>query len=1041
MFSRFFINRPIFASVISIVIILIGVVSIPLLPVSQFPQVTPPTVEVTASFTGASSEVMEQSVTTPIEEQINGVEGMIYMSSLSTDDGSMTITVTFEIGYDLDIASVDVQNRAEIARSQLPDEVIKEGLDVEKQEPFITLCMDLVSPDGRFDNLFLSNYAEIHIADSLRRIPGVGQLSMTGERKYAMRIWLDPEKMAGLDLTADDVVNAVSNQNRQVASGSIGSEPIPKGQQFRYTLNALGRLKEVDEFANIIIRADSQTAVVRIKDIGRVELGAEDYSSRASLDGLNSANMCISERAGGNSLALVDSALAEMDRLSNNFPEGMEYRINYDTTRFVRASIREVLITLVEAILLVFVVMFIFLPDARSILIPAITIPVSLIGTFALLYVLDFSINTLTLFGLVLAVGLVVDDAIVVVENVVRQMTEKNLPPRQAAVVAMQEVTAPVVATTLVLMAVFIPIAFTPGVTGQLYRQFALTIACAVGISAINALTLSPSLSAVFLRPGSESKNRIEAKVGQIFASFTERYEATIRVLVKYWYLVVGVFVILVGITLFMFKVVPTAFVPAEDQGYFIISIELPEGASLQRTQRIVDRIDSKMGQTEGVGKVLSFTALSLVDGTTSSNVATVIPILTDWSERKESRLHASAMIQAAKKDLASINQANISIFAPPAIHGLSQTGGFQFELQDFGSGSLEELEQLTQKMVEKGNASPELDGLFSGFSAKTPQLYIELNREQAMIEGVSIPDVFDTLQIFMGGLYVNEFNKFGRIYKVLVQAEGDVRKNAEDISRLYVRNRNGEMIPLSALVTVRPVVGARAIPHYNLYRSASINGAAASGYSSGQAIDAMEKLANAVLPDGYGYAWTGIAFQQNKAGNQRMIVFAMALIFVFLFLAALYESWSMPLMVILTVPLAMLGALLAQSVRGLDNDVYCQIGLIMLIGLASKNAILIIEFAKRLRADGYSIMEAAVEASRVRLRPILMTAFAFILGVIPLVMATGAGAASRHSLGTTVFGGMLAATLMSLLIVPVFFVLIERLRERFLKTNDNQHG
>lgn len=1034
MFSNFFIKRPIFATVIAIIITLIGAASIPFLPISHFPEITPPSVQVTASYTGGNAELMEQTVTIPLEEQINGVEGMIYMTSNSGDDGSTTITVTFDLGYDQDIAAVDVQNRASIASAQLPELVIKEGLKTEKQEPFITFCIDLLSPDGRFDELFLSNYIDIHIKDVLQRIPGVGAVNSVGQRKYAMRIWLDPEKMAGLGLTANDVVSAVQNQNRQVAAGSIGTEPIPEGQQFRYSINMLGRLNEVSQFENIIVRTGSDNAMIRIKDLARVELGAEDYSTTVTFGGKESGNICLFERAGGNSIDIVNQAKAKLQQLAKKFPEGMEYDINYDTTKFVRASIKEVIITLAEAILLVFLVIFIFLPDFRSMLIPAITIPVSLIGTFALLKVLGFSINTLTLFGLVLAVGLVVDDAIVVVENVVRQMREKGLPPLQAAGVAMQEVTAPIVATTLVLMAVFIPIAFTPGVTGQLYRQFALTIACAVGISAINALTLSPALCAIFLRANEQPKAKLAQKFNAFFSRVTDHYENGIRHLVKHWYLTIAVFLALVAWTIYLFIAVPTGFVPEEDQGYFIINIELPEGASKQRTAEIVNQAYAKISQTAGVYKIISFIGYSFIDGTSTSNAGNLIPILNPWHERSQSSLHQSAIISTVSKKLSTISGANIAAFPPPAIHGLSQTGGFQFQIQDLNSGSLEKLADLTGKMVEKGNARPELAGLFSSFKANTPQLYIELDRDKAKIAGVSIPDVFDTLQIYLGGMYVNEFNKFGRIYKVLVQAEGDVRKKEQDIKHLYVRNQNSEMIPLNALIKIKPTIGAQTIPHYNLYRSSAINGQAAAGYSSGQAIAAMQDLAAQVLPDNYSYEWTGIAYQQIKAGILRPMVFTMALVFVFLFLAALYESWSMPFMIMLTVPLAMLGALLAQSIRGLDNDVYCQIGLIMLIGLASKNAILIIEFAKRLRDQGYSILEAAVEASRVRLRPILMTAIAFILGVVPLVVATGAGAASRHSLGTTVFGGMLAATFLSLFLVPVFFVLIEGLRERFLK-------
>lgn len=1031
MFSDFFIKRPIFACVIAILTVLVGGISIPLLPIAEFPDVTPPSIQVTATYTGASAEVMEQTVTTMLEEQINGVEGMIYMSSISTDDGDMTITVTFEIGYDQDIASVDVQNRADIVKSQLPQEVLEQGINTEKQEPFVTLCLDLISPDKRFDKLYLSNYAQIHIIDVLRRIPGVGQVNSTGGREYAMRVWLDPAKLAGLNLTADGVVDAIRAQNRQVAAGAIGQSPAPKGQKFRYNIKALGRLSEVSEFENIIVRADPNQAVVRIKNLGRVELGAADYTASSALDGQPSANLCIFERAGGNSIDIANQARAAMDRLSKHFPEGLEYRINYDTTRFVRESIREVVITLIEAILLVFVVIFIFLPDWRSTLIPAIAIPVSLIGTFALLKALDFSINTLTLFGLVLAVGLVVDDAIIVVENVARQIAEKGLRPREAAYAAMKEVTAPIIATTLVLMAVFIPVAFMPGISGQLYRQFALTIACAVGISAINALTLSPALSAFFLRSSQTQENRFSSRMDKGFKRLAKNYEKCIHLLIKHWLIVLGFFFGLVAVLVLLFNTVPTAFVPTEDQGYILTSVKLPEGASLQRTNEVVDQINEILNSTPGVAHILSFSGYSLLDGSSGSNIATVVPILAPWKERTTSATQLAAILAKIRGDFGSVSGAIVEAFSPPAVHGLSQTGGFQFEVQDYTGGSLETLDKLTQEMIEQGNQQSELSGLFTGFSANTPQLYVEVDRTEAMTQGISIPDIFDTLQIYLGALYVNQFNKFGRVYDVYVQADAKSRSTVEDIQRLYVRNTTGEMIPLAAFVQVKSVTGARMISHYNLYRSAAINGNAGPGFSSGQSMAAMERLADKILPKGYGYAWTGFVYQEIKAGSLAPVIFAMALAFVFLFMAALYESWSMPFMVMLTVPLAMLGALLAQWLRGLDNDIYCQIGLVMLIGLACKNAILIVEFAKRLRNDGAPIVDAAIQAATARLRPILMTALAFILGVLPLVVATGAGSASRHSLGTAVFGGMLASTLLSLLLVPVFFVLIERLRER----------
>lgn len=1032
MFADFFIRRPVFASVIAILVVFVGLISIPLLPIAEFPEVTPPSVEVTATYTGAGAEVVERSVTTPIEEQINGVEGMIYMSSESTDDGAMTITVTFDIGYDLDTAAVDVENRADIARGQLPADVIKQGVETLKQEPFVTLCLNLVSPDQRFDTLYLSNYARIHITDVLSRIPGVGSVELFGEREYSMRIWLVPDKLAALNLTANDVVMAISEQNRDVAAGAIGQSPVPGGQKNRLTIQALGRLSEVSEFANIIVRADDQGAVIRIRDLGRVELGAVDYSESVQLNGEPTINICLFERAGGNSLDIAKRTRTTLEKLSKRFPPGLEYRIIYDTTRFVRESIHEVLITLGEAILLVFLVIFVFLRDWRSTLIPAITIPVSLIGTFALMKAMGFSINTLTLFGLVLAVGLVVDDAIVVLENVSRQISEHGLPPMQAASRAMKEVTAPVVATTLVLMAVFIPVAFMPGVTGQLYRQFALTIACAVGISAINALTLSPALSAILLRPKPVSGPEVPASSPSFREKALDNYEHVLSRLISHWYWVVGFFVLLVVLTVLMFRLVPTAFVPTEDQGYFMVNIQLPEGASLQRTMKVMDKVTDMSKRIPGVENVLGFGGFSFVDGATASNVATVFPILLPWEQRTSNEMQLAAIIASASADFSGIPEAAIQAFSPPAVHGLSKTGGFQFELQDLTGGSLKDLEKLAGEFVAQGNAMPELNGLFTGFSASTPQLYVDVDRTRAMMMGVSVDDVFRALQIYLGAYYVNQFNKYGRVYDVYVQAEGEVRRSQEDISRLYVRNRAGEMVPLGTLVSIRPQLGSRLISHYNLYRSAAINGHAAPGYSSGQAIAAMETLADRLLPEGYGYEWTGIVYQALKSQHQAPLIFAMALIFVFLFLAALYESWSMPFMIMLTVPLAMLGALVAQWTRGLDNDVYCQIGLVMLIGLASKNAILIVEFARRRRQQGLSIVEAALHAARVRLRPILMTALAFIFGVLPLVFASGAGSASRHSLGTAVFGGMLAATLMSLLLVPVIYVLVERLSERF---------
>ncbi|MEO1092258.1 MAG: multidrug efflux RND transporter permease subunit [Pseudomonadota bacterium] len=1032
MLSPFFINRPIFATVLAIAIVLVGAVSVPFLPVGQYPPIAPPTVAVSATFTGANASVVEASVTTPLEEQINGVEGMVYMSSVSADDGTVTITVTFETGYDLDIAAVDVQNRVEIAVSQLPAEVVQAGITVSKQSTDLTIVPSLFSPDGRYDSLFISNYLTIHVIDVLKRIPGVGQVLSFGERKFAMRIWLDPERMASLGVTVEDVATAVSEQNQAVAAGSLGQPPAPDGQVFQFTLTTLGRLESVEQFADIIVRAEPDGRIVRISDIGRVELGAELYDETANVSGEPALPVGMLQLANANSIELADRVVAEMDRLSERFPEGLEYEIIYDTTRFVRESIKEVLTTLAIAIALVVLVIFLFLHGVRTTLIPVITIPVCLIGTLAALLALGFSINTLTLFGMVLAVGLVVDDAIVVVENVVRHLESETADPRLAAANAMKQVTAPIIATSLVLLAVFVPVAFTPGVTGQLYEQFALTIACAIAISAFNSLTLSPALCGVLLRAGNAKRSGFARRFDAGFTRLTDGYERLIGVLVRRWYLVVALFVLALIGTGYLFKTVPTGFVPPEDQGYFIVFVQTPEGTSSQRNQKVVDRVEKLLMDTPGMQHVVAFNGFSLLNSNSAPNVGTLFPVLKPWSERRSADEQLlSHILPTVGARLAEIPDAQVVAVNPPPIPGLSPTGGFVFELQDYSGGSLAGLEAAATELIAEASKRPEIGGLFTTFSAQTPTYRVDLDRNKALSQGVSLDQVFDALQTYLGAYYVNDFNRFGRVYRVYLQAEADARATIEDVSKIYVRNAAGDMVPLSGLVTLHAEVGARNITHYNLYRSAPINGAPAPGFSSSQAIQAMEAVAANVLPETMGFEWTGDAYQEIKAGNVLPYIFALALAFVFLCLAAQYESWSMPFMVILAVPLAMLGALGAQALRGLENDLYCQIGLIMLIGLASKNAILIVEFARRRRQEGLSIEMAAMEAARVRLRPILMTAFAFIFGVAPLVFSTGAGAAARHSLGTAVFGGMFAATFLSLFVVPVFYVLIERFRDR----------
>jgi hydrophobe/amphiphile efflux-1 (HAE1) family protein len=1019
---NFFIQRPIFATVIAIIIVLAGGVTIFRLPVAQFPPITPPTIQVGAFYPGASAEVVERTVTTPLEQQINGVQGMLYLSSSSGNNGSSGITITFDIGTDLDLAAQDVQNRAQNALAQLPSEVVQQGVSVTKQSTDFTLAVNLISPDGRYDDAFLSNYADLHVSDVLRRIPGIGQVLLFGARTYAMRIWLDADKMASLGLTAMDVYNAVGEQNIQAAAGSIGQPPAPRDQQFQYTVTTQGRLTEAAEFEHIIVRTQADGSIVYLKDVARVELGSQDYSSFVRLNGGPTAFVAIYTLPGGNALDVASQVKAQMERLAKRFPEGMAHTIVYDTTSFVKESITEVLLTLVEAILLVLLVVFVFLQNWRATLIPAITIPVSLIGTFVLMKALGFSINLLTLFGLVLATGLVVDDAIIVVENVTRFMVEHGRQARQAAQEAMAEVIGPIIATSLVLMAVFIPAAFMPGVSGQLYKQFALTIACSVGISTINALTLSPALCAVFLRPEGARRGWFFRQFNRGFDRLGQAYGRTVKGLIRGWVPVLTVFVALLALTYYMFRLVPTGFIPDEDQGYFVVNIQGPDGSSLERTRQVVYRVEAMLRAMPGVADIVTFS--------TASNSASVFVVLTPWAERKAPDLQLGAIIGAARRQFAAISEALVVAFNPPAIPGLGSAGGFQFELQDVDGLGLQTLAEQTQQLVRQGAQRPELTGMFSSFSPNTPQLYVDLDRTKAKTLGIPISDIFLTLQALLGSMYINDFNMYGRVYRVFLQADENFRSSAEDIGRLYVRTSAGEMVPLSAVARVRPAVGPQSIAHYNLYRSAEINGTAAPGVSSGEAIAAMERLAEQTLPQGVGYEWTGIAYQEIQSGHLAPFLFALALILVFLFLAAQYESWSMPFIVLLAVPLALLGALTAQWLRGLANDVYCQIGLVMLIGLASKNAILIVEFARRRREEGLSVEEAAMEAALTRLRPILMTALAFILGVVPLVLASGAGANSRHSLGTAVFGGMIVSTFLSLAVVPVIYVIIERLRE-----------
>ncbi|RWM81683.1 MAG: efflux RND transporter permease subunit [Mesorhizobium sp.] len=1033
---NFFIHRPIFASSIAIIMVLAGTICYFLLPVSQFPDITPPQVVVSANYPGASAQVVADTVTTPLEQQINGVEGMTYMSSSSSNDGSSTITVTFEVGYPLSTAAVDVQNRVSQAASSLPAIVNQGGVTIKKQNPNFVLIVNLTSPDGSVDPVALSNLAYLQVVDPLKRLPGVGDVQIFGERRYSMRVWLDPDKLANLGITAVDVQNAIAEQNVQVAAGKIGQSPAPAGTAFEMQVNAVGRLSDPKEFGDIIVRADAANgSLVRLRDVARIELGALQYSSSAFFGEDPTVVLAVYQMPGSNALDLQQRVKDKMQELSARFPKGVSYAMHYDTTRFVSASMHDVLVTLGEALVLVVAVVFIFLQSWRTTIIPTIAIPVSLVATLVVMYMFGFSLNMLSLLGMVLAIGLVVDDAIVVVENVERQL-EAGLKPLAATRAAMAEVTGPIIATTAVLMAVFVPVAFIPGVSGRLYNQFALTVAISFGISAFVSLTLTPALSAAFLRHRPATQFVLFRWFNTGFDRLSHAYAHGVRFLIRLRWIMLGIFAAGLVATYFVWQRLPSTFLPVEDQGYFFVVIQLPDGASLERTDAVARKARDILQNTPGVDIVGSISGLNFLTSAAQSNSAVEFAILKPWDERGPDQ-SASKLVADVRSKLMELPEAFALSFDPPSIPGIGTTGGFEFQVEDLTGRGSAALNDATQAVLAEARKQPELNPqqLFSSFSTSTPQFNYDLDRNKAKLLGLSLPDVFNTLQIYLGSLYVNDFNLFGRTFRVTIQADKDARAGAADISRLYVRNASGGMVPLSTLGKLVPIVGPETVPHYNNNASALINGGAAPGFSSGQAVAAMERAAATALPKDFGYEWTGITYQELKAGSIASIVFGLAMVFVFLILAAQYESWAMPFMVLLAVPLALFGAFVALLMRGMQIDVYSQIGFVMLIGLAAKNAILIVEFARRRREEGLSIVDAAMEAARLRLRPILMTAFAFILGVLPLMFSTGAGAASRQSIGTTVFGGMVAATILSLVFVPVFYAVIEQLRERGSKS------
>ncbi|SFF50840.1 hydrophobic/amphiphilic exporter-1, HAE1 family [Fontimonas thermophila] len=1031
--SRFFIDRPIFATVVSIVITLTGAIALAQLPIARYPQITPPSIVVSASFPGADAATVEQSVAAPIEQQVNGAPNMLYMSSKSGNDGSYNLTVTFEVGTNQDLAAVEVQNRVAIAQRSLPQEVLRQGITVIKRQPQPLLFIALRATDPRYDYLFLSNYATLNLVDALARIPGVGQVTVFGARDYGMRIWLDPEKMARLGVTTQDVSAVLQEQNVVAPAGTIGGEPAPPGQQKQYAVSVRGRLSDPAEYENIIVRARHDGASVKLRDIARVELAATDYTRSSRLNGEPVANIGIFQSADANALDVARGVRETMERLARSFPEGITYSIPFDTTLFVSESLHEVIKTLFEAGVLVLLVVFLFLESWRATLIPMLTVPIALIGTFSAFVVFGFSINTLTLFAMVLAIGLVVDDAIVVVEAITEKMDSHGLSPREAAYAAMRDVSGPVVAIALALTAVFVPVAFIPGLTGEFYRQFALTLSVSVLISALVALTFTPALCALLLRPSAQSHwhgplGRLFTGFNRLFRRGTERYTEAVRRRASRPAVGLAVFAGVVVALVWLVATRPSGFVPEEDQGYLLAAVTLPPGSSLQRTEAVLDRFREITAQMPQIESTVAISGFSLLSGVASPSTATVFLVLKPWSEREVSAQQTIAQLSA---QTARLREANFVLINPTAIPGIGSAGGFEFIVQSRSGSDLSGLVAAAQDVIAQAQRQPELTRVFTQFNASTPQIEYVIDRERAKALGIPLSDIFSSLQMFLGGSYINDFNLYGRTYRVTAQAEPRARATPDAVNQLYVRSTAGEMVPLSTLVRIHPRQTPDYIERFNVYRAVTVLGSAAPGVSSGDAAAVMERIGDA-LPPGYGYEWSGVMYQQKRSAGQTPYIFAAAVMFVFLVLAALYESWAIPFAVLLSIPFAIVGAFAALAVRGMANDIYAQIGLVMLVGLAAKNAILIVEFAKLEHERGKPLLEAAVAAARLRLRPILMTSFAFIFGAVPMMLATGAGAAARQVLGTVVVWGMSAATLIGIFLVPMFYVLIQGAVERW---------
>lgn len=1030
MISNFFINRPVAANVLAFLTVILGLVGLWSLPVERYPNITPPTIQVVASYPGASAQVMSDTVAAPLEQQINGVENMLYMTSTSSSNGIYSLTVTFQVGTNLEEAQVLVQNRVALAEPFLPTDVRQQGISVKKQSSNILLVVSLTSPDETFDSLYLSNYATLRLKDELSRVAGVGDVTVSGAGAYSMRIWADPRKLDARGLTFQDLLGQLRQQNIQVAAGQIAQPPLDNTQAFQYTMTALGRLSEVEQFEDIIVKVGEDGGLIHLRDVARIELGAQTYDTFAQKGGIPTANLLIYQLPGANALQVAQNVQTSIAKLSQKFPAGLQYDVPFDTTIFVASAISEVYKTLVEAGVLVLIVILVFLQDWRAVLIPATTVPVTIIGAFAFMPLLGFSVNLLTLFGLVLPIGIVVDDAIVIVENASHHI-ERGEAPKEATIRAMSEVTGPVIGITVVLMAVFIPTTFLGGITGQLYRQFALTIAATALLSAMNALTLKPAQCALWLRPIKGKKKFFLSRwFNTAFSRIESRYVYCVGGLIRFWPIVLVVFVLTVGGTAWWYRQVPTGFLPTEDQGYLITAIQLPDAASQDRTREVIEQMNAILKDQPGVKTWFTLGGLSLLEGSQSSNAATLFIGLKNWEERTTPDVQQMPLIREISKKFNAIKDAFILVIPPPAIQGLGTSGGFEMQVEDRGGAGLVQLQAAVNKLLAAAAVDPQLQRVNSTFRAGVPQLYADVDRSKVLSKQVPLGDVFTTLQAALGSAYVNDFNRFGRTFRVTLQADGPFRDEVDDVRRLNVRNAGGEMVSLGSLMKIDEVFGPQIIRRFNLYPAANVTGTAAPGVSSGEALKKMARLAEETFPESIAFEWSGVSLQESLAKGEELYVFGLALLIVYLVLAFLYESWVLPFAVILVVPLGLLGTVASISLMGMDNNIYVQIGVVLIIALASKNAILIVEFARDLRMQGQSIQEAAIAAAKMRFRPILMTSFAFILGVLPLVFATGAAAASRRSLGTAVCGGMLTSTVLAVFFTPVFYVVFQRISE-----------